>query len=164
MEKSTMTKRLRAKKEARTTARSNQTLSAAMKKEYLLTVLMAVLLLGSTIRQPMKADSGSVGQGIFGGAATGALVGGLAGGGRGAGYGALAGAAFGGIMGAAADSESRGNDPYRQLDREERKLRKLQDKFDRASDRKRPSLERQVATQTARVQDLKNRLGIRMPS
>src|SRR3990167_7035107 len=98
---------------------------------YVVAILVAAFLLGSSVG---KADN--VGRGIFGGAAT------------------------GGIAAAASDSDSGSgrNDPYRRLDKEERKLRKLQDRYDRASDRKRPSLERQLQTQNARVADLRARL------
>ena len=147
-------RRLHAKKQVPAKKRSHKSVSF----RYVVAILVAAFLLGSSVG---KADN--VGRGIFGGAATGALIGGIAGGGRGAGYGALAGAAIGGIAAAASDSDSGSgrNDPYRRLDKEERKLRKLQDRYDRASDRKRPSLERQLQTQNARVADLRARLGIR---
>ena len=153
-----MEKRLHGKKERKRVIRAHKTLSEMVRTEYIPAFIIVVLLLGSTLRQPMKADNG---QAVLGGAATGALIGGLAGGGRGAGYGALAGGLFGGMMSAGSNSSSRSNDPYYQLEKEERKLRKLQDKYDRSSDRKRVSLERQLNTQMARVQDLSNRLGIR---
>lgn len=153
-----MTKRLSAKKEYRKVIKGHESLTTTMRREYLPFALLTVLLLGSTFRQPMKADE--VGSGVFGGAATGALIGGLAGGGRGAGYGALAGGLIGGLAGSAAKSERREDDPYYRLDKEERKLRRLQDRYDRTSNpRKQETLGRQIQTQTARVNDLRARLG-----
>lgn len=125
------------------------------KSAYVPFAILAVLLMGTTIKQPLKADTG---RGIFGGALTGAAIGGIAGGGRGAGIGALTGAALGGIIGSASD-DSRGRDPYRQLDKERRKLDKLQNRLDRTTkESRRVSLMRQIDTQKARIADLERRL------
>lgn len=125
------------------------------KGAYVPFAILALLLLGTTIKQPLKADTG---RGLFGGALTGAAIGGIAGGGKGAAIGTVTGAALGGIIGSASD-DSRGRDPYRQLDRERRKMDKLQNRLDRTTNpNKRTSLMRQINTQRARVADLERRL------
>lgn len=127
------------------------------KSAYVPFAILAVLLMGTTIKQPLKADTG---RGIFAGALTGAAIGGLASSSKGGAIAgtALAGAALGGLIGSASD-DSRGRDPYRQLDKERRKLDKLQNRLDRTTkESRRVSLMRQIDTQKARIADLERRL------
>ncbi len=134
---------------------------------------VAVLFIAAfSHKAEMRADNGSTGRGIFGGAATGALLGGAIGGsGRAAGFGALGGAALGGIIGS-----SRGSDPYRKLDRLESKLDKLQTKADKyradinnaSSDRRRERAQNRlrrtegdIQTTQNQISRMKERLGVR---
>lgn len=140
-------------------------------KRLMHSLTVAVLFIAAfSHKAEMRADTG---RGLFGGALTGAAIGGIAGGGKGAGYGALAGAALGGIIGS---SKSRGSDPYRTLDRLERKLDKLQTKADKyradinnaSSDRRRERAqsrlrrtEGDIETTQNQISRMKDRLGVR---
>jgi hypothetical protein len=129
------------------------------KQAVISTAMIFVLVLGFISKKSIVADNGA-GKGALWGGLTGATVGGLAGGGKGAGIGAVAGLGLGAIIGGASSNGGSSSDPYRQLDKEQRKLNKLQDRLARANpgSSKYQRLQQQVNTQAMRVQDLQSRL------
>lgn len=111
------------------------------------------------MKTPVAADNGDrAAKGALFGGLTGAAIGGAAGGGKGAGIGLGAGLIGGALIGGATGNGG-GYDPYRQLDKEQAKLNKLQDRYARAkSAGQQASLERQLQLQSGRVQDMQRRL------
>ncbi len=150
----------------------------AMQKGAVPSLLAALLLIASfAYKKPVEAyyydDGGSVGRGALFGGLTGATIGGIAGGGRGAAIGGAVGLGLGALAGS---SRSRGRDPYRKLDREERKLSKLQDKAASLQDRMQSAtserrrnrfsksltkIQNKIKSKEREVSRLKDRLGVR---
>ena len=115
-------------------------------------LVLVSIICGFIAQKTLVADVGR-------GALWGGAIGGIAGGRRGALIGLGAGALAGAI--GSASSSRRGRDPYRQLDREQRKLTKLENRLDRTtSDRRRMRLQNQISRQRTRIADLEGRLGI----
>ena len=98
-------------------------------------MLIAALLIASfTAKKPAHAyygdDGGGAGRGALIGGLSGAAIGGAIGGGRGAGIGAGVGLFTGALIGGS--RSRRGSDPYRQLNRLERKREKAMTRADKA--------------------------------
>ncbi len=149
-----------------------------MQKGAVPSLLVAMLLIASfAYKKPVEAyyydDGGSAGRGALFGGLTGAAFGGAIGGGKGAAIGAGVGVLGGALIGG---SRSRGRDPYRKLDREERRLGKLQDQAASLQDqmqsvssekrrnrlsRKLASVQNKIRSKEREVSRLKGRLGVR---
>ncbi len=148
----------------------------AMQKGVVPSLLAALLLIASfAYKKPIEAyyDDGGAGRGALWGGLTGAAFGGAVYGGRGAAIGAGVGLVGGALIGG---SRSRGRDPYRKLDREEKRLAKLQDKAASLQDqmksatserrrnrisRRLSSVQNKIRSKEREVSRLKNRLGVR---
>ena len=148
-----------------------------VKKNAIPSALMVALVVGVlAYKKPLKAyyydDGGSTGRGALLGGLTGAAIGGAAGGGRGAAIGGVAGLGLGALIG----SRRGGSDPYRKLDRLERRLGKLQNKAAEYRDlmksasyekkrqryaRRLSKVERDIANRNREINRMKQNLGVR---
>jgi len=102
-------------------------------------VIILGIIIALMVREPIDAHGGGWGWGVGAGVVGGALIG-----------------------SAIANSDSgRSYDPYAQLNKEQNKLNKLQDRYARTtSERQQMSLQRQIDLQMSRIQDLQSRLNI----
>lgn len=120
---------------------------------------LLVLLLSFTMKKSVADNGDRAAKGALFGGILGAGIGGAAGGGKGAGIGAVTGLGLGALIGGTTGNGS-SRDPYRQLEREQNRLNKLQNRLarTRAGSPRYQRLAQEVDNQARIVQDLQMRL------
>lgn len=128
-------------------------------------VIMAALLIGIGYKRSMRADGDSTARGAFWGGVSGAALGGAIGGGRGAAIGAGVGLGTGALIGSSSSRSrydevnpetKRLNNIYKQMDRKQAKLDKINNRLARAKENRRQSLMRQAEQYQREIADLQN--------
>ena len=135
-------------------------------KEIIIAAIVVIAIIaGFMYKKSLRADGSGAGQGALFGGLGGAAIGGAIGGGKGAGIGAGVGLLSGAMIGGASSSSNRSyvspetkrlNNIYKQIDKKQSKLNKINDRLVGTSGSKRERLMSQAQQYQREINDLQN--------